>query len=305
MGWPIRRRGSGVEVPMSGKRVLVTGATGFVGSHLVGALLARGHSVRAVARNLPDPTPHISWLPDVDFVQADLHSHALDIDRLTEGMDSLVHLAWPGLPNYRELFHYETNLMADYRFVKAAVERGISQVMVTGTCFEYGMRNGLLNEEMVAEPNNPYGLAKNALRLFLQALQQVQPFSLQWVRLFYLHGPGQSPRSLLAALDRAIDEGEQSFNMSPGDQLRDFLTIETAASYLVRLLESDAFSGIVNCASGEPVSVRSLVERRIKERGASISLNLGYYPYANHEPMAFWGDRGKLEKLLELGHDKK
>lgn len=287
---------------MSKKKVLVTGATGFVGNHLVDALLARGHSVRVVARNLPGPTSPISWLSKVHFVQADLHSDGLDVARLADGMDSLVHLAWPGLPNYQELFHFETNLMADYRLIKAMVERGVSQVMVTGTCFEYGMRNGPLSEDMVAEPTNPYGLAKNTLRLFLQALQQSHPFSLQWIRLFYLHGPGQSGRSLLAALDRAIDEGKQSFDMSPGDQLRDFLAIETAASHLVRLLECDAFSGIVNCASGEPISVRSLVERRVEERGASISLNLGHYPYASHEPMAFWGDREKLDKLLGIGH---
>ncbi len=285
---------------MSKKQVLVTGATGFVGRHLVTALLARGHSVRALARRRPDPSSQISWLSQVDFVQADLYADSLDIAQLTDGVDSLMHLAWPGLPNYQDLFHFETNLMSDYRFIKAIVERGVSQIMVTGTCFEYGTREGSLNEDMVADPTNPYGLAKNTLRLFLQSLQKIQPFSLQWVRLFYLHGTGQSPRSLLAALDRAIDEGRQSFDMSPGDQLRDYLAIETAVSYLVRLLECDTFSGVVNCASGEPVSVRSLVERRIEERGASMALNLGHYPYPSHEAMAFWGDRAKLVKLIDM-----
>ena len=85
------------------------------------------------------------------------------------------------------------------------VEAGVSQVLVTGTCFEYGMQNGPLSEQTAPQPSNPYGLAKNTLRLFLENLQRVQPFTLQWARLFYLHGEGQNPNSLLAALDRLID----------------------------------------------------------------------------------------------------
>ena len=202
-------------------KVLVTGATGFVGRHLVAALLARGCAVRAVARNT-DTAASMPWINDVEFVAADIHASDLDIAALTDGIDVLAHLAWPGLPNYRALFHFEHNLMADYRFIKGAVEAGVPQVLVTGTCFEYGMQSGPLSESVEPQPSNPYGLAKHTLHLFLQNLAQEHPFTLQWARLFYLHGEGQNPNSLLAALDRAIDNGDASFNMSGGEQLRDF-----------------------------------------------------------------------------------
>jgi dTDP-6-deoxy-L-talose 4-dehydrogenase (NAD+) len=210
-----------------------------------------------------------------------------------------VHLAWPGLPNYRALFHFEHNLMADYRFIKSAVEAGVQQVLVTGTCFEYGMQSGPLSESTEPQPCNPYGLAKHTLHLFLQNLQQQQPFTLQWARLFYLHGEGQNPNSLLAALDRAIDAGEPTFNMSAGEQLRDFLAIETAAENLAAIVHKRDFNGVINCASGQPVSVRALVEKRLRERGASMDLNLGHYPYPTHEPLAFWAVVDRLQQLLE------
>nr|WP_243433014.1 MULTISPECIES: NAD(P)-dependent oxidoreductase [unclassified Pseudomonas] len=277
---------------------MVTGATGFVGRHLVAALLERGCEIRAVARNA-ETARSIPWIDDVEFVSADIHAADLNVVALTEGIDALVHLAWPGLPNYRALFHFEHNLMADYRFIKSAVEAGVQQVLVTGTCFEYGMQSGPLSESTEPRPSNPYGLAKHTLHLFLQNLQQERPFTLQWARLFYLHGQGQNPNSLLAALDRAIDSGEPTFNMSAGEQLRDFLAIETAASHLAAILHQRDFAGVVNCASGQPVSVRALVEQRLRERGATLDLNLGHYPYPTHEPMAFWAVVERLQQLLE------
>ncbi|WP_213941420.1 NAD-dependent epimerase/dehydratase family protein [Pseudomonas sp. dw_612] len=281
-------------------KVLVTGATGFVGRHLVTALLARGCDVRAVARNA-ETAAGLPWINDVEFIAADIHAEGLDIAALTAGVDALAHLAWPGLPNYQALFHFEHNLMADYRFIKGAVEAGVSQVLVTGTCFEYGMQSGPLTEHAAPQPSNPYGLAKNTLRLFLENLQKVQPFTLQWARLFYLHGEGQNPNSLLAALDRAIDAGDDTFNMSAGEQLRDYLAIDTAAGYLAAILHRRDFNGVVNCSSGQPISVRALVE--LQARGASINLNLGHYPYPTHEPMAFWGVADRLQQLLGGNHE--
>ncbi|WP_095139351.1 NAD(P)-dependent oxidoreductase [Pseudomonas sp. Irchel s3a10] len=278
-------------------KVLVSGATGFVGRHLVAALLARGCTVRAVARNT-DTAASMPWINDVEFVAADIHASDLDIAALTDGIDVLAHLAWPGLPNYRALFHFEHNLMADYRFIKGVVEAGVPQVLVTGTCFEYGMQSGPLGESVEPQPSNPYGLAKHTLHLFLQNLQQEKPFTLQWARLFYLHGEGQNPNSLLAALDRAIDNGDASFNMSGGEQLRDFLPIASAADYLATIVHQRDFNGVINCASGQPVSVRALVEQRLRERGAALNLNLGHYPYPTHEPMAFWAVTERLQQLL-------
>jgi dTDP-6-deoxy-L-talose 4-dehydrogenase (NAD+) len=284
---------------VSNRTVLVTGATGFIGRHVVKALLARGFAVRAVARDA-DKARSMPWYGDaaVEFVAADIHAAATDVSALSEGVDALMHLAWPGLPNYAGLFHFEVNLPADYAFIKQVVRSGVSQVLVTGTCFEYGLQSGPLSESTLAQPVNPYGLAKNTLRQFLEALSRTEAFTLQWARLFYLYGEGQNPNSLLAALERAIQAGDTQFDMSPGDQLRDYLAVEDAAACLVTALEHPQFAGVFNCCSGQPVSVRALVEDYLQARGAKISLNLGHYGYSAHEPMAFWGTRDRLQQLL-------
>lgn len=282
-------------------KVLVTGATGFVGQHLVAALLAAGVPVRAVARSL-ERARALPWFDQVEFVAADIHCQGLDVQALTEGVDALAHLAWPGLPNYQQSFHFEVNLPADLQFIKRVVAAGVSQVMVTGTCFEYGLRNGAQSETDPALPATAYGLAKNSLRLFLEHVRQHTPFALQWVRLFYLYGPGQAANSLLASLDRAIDEGRSHFAMSAGEQLRDYLPVEQVCAYLLAILARREFSGVVNCCSGEPVSVRALVEQHLAKRNSSLPLQLGHYPYSAHEPMAFWGNPERLRQLIGEQH---
>lgn len=239
------------------------------------------------------------WRDRVAFVACDVHADAADLPARLGIPDALIHLAWPGLPNYREPFHFERNLPADYHFIAKMVAAGTPQVLITGTCSEYGMQNGLMTEDSPALPANAYGIAKNALRLFLEALRERHWFVLQWARLFYLHGPGQHPNSVLAQLDRAIDAGEPQFDMSGGEQLRDYLAVESAAADLAALVERPEFLGVVNCCSGTPISIRSLVERRIMQREASIRLNLGHFPYSEYEPFAFWGSRRRLDEILQ------
>lgn len=276
-------------------KIVVTGATGFVGRHLVDALLAAGHELTTVSRGqraMP------AWSSRVQVAQLDLHDPSIDPVAVIGVPDVLVHLAWPGLPNYRDLFHIDRNLPADCMFLRHMVEAGTPRVLVTGTCFEYGLQSGALREDAPTLPENPYGVAKNTLRLYLEALRRTHPFVLQWARLFYLHGAGQNPGSLLAQLDAAIDRGDAEFPMSGGEQLRDYLPIDEAAHQLAALAGSGA-EGVFNCCSGVPVSVRTLVERRLRERGSTMRLGLGRYPYPDHEPFAFWGVRARLDSIAE------
>jgi len=277
-------------------KILVTGSTGFIGRHVVHELLKLGHEIIASARTI-NQAKMMPWFNNVSFVPCDLQQINLDTHELFGVPDVLVHLAWSGLPNYTSLFHFEHNLPANYSFLKDMIMLGTKHILVAGTSLEYGKQSGPLSEDMLTIPTTPYGLAKDTLRKFLQALQQVHSFLMQWVRIFYVYGPGQNPNSLLSQLDRCIDNADSSFRMTGGEQLRDYLHVEEIARRVGLLVENPECHGVINCCSGKPVSVRNLVEQHIRERKATTQLDLGYYPYPDYEPMAFWGISNKLNKI--------
>lgn len=245
----------------------------------------------------PEKLERFPWGREVEAVCHDIHARTPPDMRHIGGADVLMHLAWAGLPHYMAPFHVEENLPADCRFIQGLVAQGLERVLVSGTCLEYGRQNGCLAEDAPTDPVTMYATAKDALHQYLQCLQHSHPFALQWARLFYMYGEGQGPNTVLAQLDKAIEAGEPAFNMSGGEQLRDYLPVASVAETLIRLAERQA-TGTFNICSGKPISIRRLVEEHLQKRQASIRLNLGHYPYADHEPMAFWGDRQKIDEIL-------
>jgi nucleoside-diphosphate-sugar epimerase len=276
--------------------VAVSGASGFIGRHVVAALEHAGLSPTLWVRST-SPLP-AAWARH-RVVRVDILDPPARLFESLGCPDVLIDLAWGGLPNYQSLHHYEQELPAHYRVLKALVRDGLADLVVAGTCFEYGMQSGPLAETMVALPSNPYALAKDTLRRQLQHLQGELPFALTWLRLFYLHGEGQAHGALLPQLREAVAAGAATFAMSGGEQLRDYLAVEQAADHLVALAGKRREHGIVNVCSGKPVSVRALVEGWIAANGWSIGLDLGRYSYPAHEPMAFWGDSAKLTRCLQ------
>jgi len=282
-------------------RIAVTGATGFIGRHVVAELLRKSHSVVASALSVEEAA-ELPWRERVRFEELDIHGGVTgSFDRL-ERPDVVIHLAWKGLPNYQQLFHVEENLFYQYRFLKSLVADGLPHLVVAGTCLEYGLQNGCLSEEMPTAPTTAYGLGKDILRRMLEQLAKSHPFVLQWVRIFYPYGEGQHPNSLLSQLTRALERGDAEFPMSGGEQLRDFLPVHELAQQMVCICEQTDVAGVINCCSGVPISVRRFVEEYLQQDGRSIDLHPGVYPYPDYEPMAFWGDFRKLKQVMERYH---
>lgn len=280
------------------ERVLVTGASGFVGRHLVNHLLNRGSRVVAMTRK-SSSLEAIQGNGRIEIIEHDITATLQNAKAKLGRLDAIIHLAWSGLPNYTEPFHFETNLPANYRFLRELIQAGYRRLFVSGTCFEYGLQNGELDESAPTNPVTAYGLAKDCLFKFLRQLQTSNDFQLIWGRLFYLHGRGQSPRSLLSQLQRSIENRDEVFRMSGGEQLRDYLPVEEAVANIIKLIDLEKDIGAVNICSGSAISVRKFVEQWMQDNARSIKLDLGFYPYTPYEPFAFWGSRRKFDSLNE------
>ncbi len=288
--------GENLKVP---KKILVTGATGFIGNFVIEALIKQGLHIIATSVNKTKATAK-PWYHLVNYISFNLNDFnpQVNYQNYFNNPDAVIHLAWEGLPNYKSSFHTAQNLPLHFKFIKNLVEHGQKDITVTGTCFEYGMQQGCLTETMEAMPANAYAVAKDSLRRQVQQLQQQFEFSFKWVRLFYMFGAGQNANSLLSQLDRALQNGDAVFNMSGGEQVRDYLPVEKVAAYLAAIALQTKVTDIINCSSGKGITVKDFVQNYLKQKNKHIALNPGFYPYTDYEPMSFWGDDEKLKKIL-------
>jgi dTDP-6-deoxy-L-talose 4-dehydrogenase (NAD+) len=273
--------------------VAVTGSEGFVGRHVVDSLTrSPGVEVVRIVRPGSRAEPKAGCRIVTADVLADSREHPLE----RAPADILVHLAWRGLNDFRSDEHRD-QVTAHVRFLDRSVDAGVKRVVCAGTCLEYGLVEGEVDEESPAQPTIAYAQAKNELHKKLLEIMQHKAASLLWARIFYPFGPGQHSKSLWTSLQDAIDRADRTFPMSPGMQMRDYLPVEDVGAILAQLACADA-EGVLNVCSGEPVVLRQLVADWTQDRGSEIALEPGVYGYPDYEPMEFWGSRRRLNEAL-------
>jgi len=275
-------------------KVALTGGTGFIGQHVRKLLAKSEHDVLLVVRE----QAKIGELgANEKFVTADIREDRSDWFDYLSRPDVLLHLAWGGLPNYLDSYHVEVELPLQTKFLSRVISSGLTNLVVTGTCYEYGLTSGALVESQETNPNTPYGIAKDLLRKELFEIQLRQNFELTWARIFYPYGDGQSEMSIYSQLRAAMLNGDQQFEMGSGKQVLDFISVEKVASTLVSLTTRCAGVGLVNIGSGEPQSVLDFVKDQIRVLGAQLEPLVGALPDRNFESQSFWADASKLRSL--------
>jgi nucleoside-diphosphate-sugar epimerase len=274
------------------KRVLLTGASGFVGRHCLHALLAQGYQVNAVALRKHASPPA---LPGVHWYSADLLDKRQISALVAEVRPThLLHCAWYAVPG-----KYWT-AMENFRWVEAGMhlleafaDQGGRRVVGVGSCAEYDWREGHCSE--LATPLNPattYGVCKHAFQLLLTAFSKHAGLSAAWGRLFFLFGPHEPRERLVASAIRSILV-EEPARCSHGRQIRDFLYVQDAAEALVALLDSDVL-GPLNIASGVSVAVSAVVQEIADQLERPRLVRLGAIPASENEPPVLVADVARL-----------
>jgi dTDP-6-deoxy-L-talose 4-dehydrogenase (NAD+) len=252
-------------------RILLTGATGFVGRQVLADLVRRGHAVRVVLR--PDqPLP--------DGAEAALHTP----DALAEGADwwqaacadvtTVIHCAWHVTPGeYLTSPRNTACLIGTLRLGQGALAAGVSRVVGIGTCFEYDLRARVLSTETALAPETPYASAKAATFHGLSGLFAGSGTSFAWARLFYLYGEGEKPGRLVSYLRAQLEAGKPA-ELTRGTQIRDFMDVAEAGARIVDLALS-GHEGAANICSGVPITTRQLAERIADGYGRRDLLRFG------------------------------
>lgn len=270
------------------RRVILTGATGFVGTHAIPALQARGFEIHALGRQ--KPLGGVAYYP-VDLLDAGTVRAAVQAIKASH----LLHLAWyaePGL-YWRSAANLDW-VAASLALTRAFREAGGERAVVAGTCAEYAWGPERLSEAATCAPATLYGGAKDGTRRILSAYSDESGLSFAWGRLFFLYGPGEKPGRLVSDAIRMLTAGER-FGTSPGHQRRDFSHVTDVAAAFAALVDSDV-AGPVNIGSGTAVPVRAILERIGTLTGHPDLIDFGARQLALSEPVCIEADVTRLRQ---------
>jgi UDP-glucose 4-epimerase len=280
-------------------RCFVTGATGFVGSHLVRLLLQRGNEVSILIRPNSNQWRIADILSAVRVIRGDLAAVKQVSDEIQSFKPDVVfHLAWHGGNSYKYQNHPSQifeNLYGSLELVQIAKEAGSQRWLGLGTSVEYGKYEIPITENLRPMPDTLYGISKYCTCLSAEKLSQLYGIDFIWFRPFWLYGPYDDPLRMLPWVILALLQGERPA-LTLGEQRWDYLYVEDAVEAIWRAATTPQAQGIFNLGSGETHSIRSIAERIRDLIDPSLPLGFGEVPYRPDQIMHLQADISRLKQ---------
>lgn len=277
------------------KTILVTGAAGYIGRHVVKTALDMGHRVIAADFAFKGVDER------AEFCDVPLFSGDKNIYKALGSPDVCIHLAWRDGFRHNASSHMK-DLSSHVVFCNNMAAGGLPLLTVMGTMHEVGYWEGAITADTPCAPQSQYGIAKNALRQSLMLSLPATGCRLHWLRAYYITGDEAHGSSIFAKITQAEEEGKATFPFTSGKNLYDFIDVEQLADMIVAASVQDEITGIINVCTGKPQSLADRVERFLQEKHYKIKLDYGAFPDRPYDSPGVWGDPAKINQILGKEH---
>jgi nucleoside-diphosphate-sugar epimerase len=262
---------------MTKRRILITGATGFVGRQISKAFADKDVDLHIIVRKGKEGQLS-NFISEKIVSTSDLFAEKSDwCAEQCVGIDTIIHAAWYAEPG--KCLQSDLNircLLGSLNLVEGAVRAGVRRFVGVGSCFEYDLSVGFLSTDTPLKPSTLYGSTKASLFMLLSQLLPANSIEFAWCRVFYLYGDGEDPRRFVSYLRSRLEKGEPA-QLTSGNQIRDYLDVTDAGAMIADVALSEQ-TGPVNICSGIPITVRQLAEQIADEYGRRDLLAFGARP---------------------------
>lgn len=274
------------------KTILVTGAAGYIGRHVVKTALDLGH--RVIAADFA-----FKGVDDrAEFCDVPIFNGNKDIWRMLGAPDVCIHLAWRDGFRHNASSHMK-DLSNHIVFLNNMAAGGLPSLTVMGTMHEVGYWEGAITAATPCNPQSQYGIAKNALRQSLLLSLPATGCTLRWLRAYYITGDEAHGSSIFAKITQAELDGKATFPFTTGQNQYDFIDVDDLATMIVAASVQDRHTGIINACTGRPVSLADRVERFLKDKHYKIKLDYGAFPDRPYDSPGVWGDPAEINAILD------
>jgi nucleoside-diphosphate-sugar epimerase len=279
-------------------RVLITGASGFIGSHVTRLLVANGHEVSVILRESSSLWRIEDILNSIRVIRCDLGSMVVSQHIREIHPELCIHLAWYTEPGkYANSLENIASLQMSLSLLSQLAEVGCKQFIGVGTCFEYDFSLGYFSEDSATNPWSLYAATKIAFSTVLQQFEFITGMEISWVRLFYQYGPMEDERRLIAGIITSLLK-DKPVKITKGEQVRDFLHVEDMAAAILAVAQSH-ISGIINIGSGKPVTVKEIALNLGSLLEKSNLIQVGALPYRENDPMFVCSNNDLLKEKTD------
>jgi len=265
-------------------KILLTGATGFLGSHIAEVLVVKGNELLLTKRISSDLWRCDSFKNIVSWINTDSSSWLVDVQHFNP--DIIINSAWDGVSaaNRDEWSAQVKNIAFQQQLLEVSKLVNLKKFISIGSQAEYGEFSGCIDENYPTNPTSAYGATKLAASVILKTFCEQNIIKWYWFRLFSCFGERESENWLIPATIKNMLTHE-SMDLTPGEQQYSYLYVKDIADLIASAIDSDAENGIYNIASTQR---RSLIEilSMIKEYlNPSFKLNFGVLPYRTNQSM--------------------
>lgn len=281
------------------KRIVVTGADGYIGTHVIAELVKQKERFDITAAVLD--ADHCERISGVNYVSFDFvtdHSRENLCDVLGRP-EICLHLAWRDGFVHNSTRHIE-DISSHFGFLKNLADHGTKQFAVAGSFREYGNVNGMVDINSFAYPDNMYMLSKVMLKRALELYFAGKDICLQWFRPFTVYGDEEKNHSILSKMLMWEKEGKETFPFTDGTEQYDYIEIHELARQIAAIVSQNEIDGVIDCCSGVPTRLGDMVEKFISDNHLRIRPEYGAFPSRSYDSKIVYGDVRKINRIMEI-----